>query len=160
MKIKIILVLLLLNASSIFAQENLFENLNGDFELGNVNFWRFVEVGTDPTLSTATVSSDAYEGNWAAEFTWAVDPQIADLVFDLSPSILPNIQYTYKAAAKSTTGPCRLRIHATFYDGNNNILADVADFTWVLTDTYTEHTYVLPISPANSSWVNIGFRSI
>ena len=158
MKIKIILVLLLLNASSIFAQENLFENLNGDFELGNVNFWRFVEVGTDPTLSTATVSSDAYEGNWAAEFTWAVAPQIADLVFDLSPSILPNTQYTYKVAAKSTTGPCRLRIHATFYDANNNILADVADFTWVLTDTYAEHTYVLPVSPANSSWINIGFR--
>jgi len=66
MKIKIILLLVLLNASSIFAQKNLLENLNGDFELGNINYWRFVEVGTDPTLSIATVSSDSYEGNWAA----------------------------------------------------------------------------------------------
>ncbi len=81
MKIKIILILLLLSASSIFAQENLLGNLNGDFELGNVNYWRFVEVGTDPTLSTATVSSDAYEGNWAAEFTWAVDAAYQQIWF-------------------------------------------------------------------------------
>lgn len=156
---KIIIILLtIFNALSMFSQTNRLESLNGNFELGTIDSWRFVEVNSNAWLSSAGVTNDSYEGNWASEFTWAIDPAISDLVFDQSPTILPETDYIYKAVAKSLTGACILRMHCTFYDASNNVLLDVNDSSWVLTNTYEEHTWALPTSPLNTDHVVIGFR--
>lgn len=159
MRTRIIILLMTLNVSAIFAQDiNVLAKMNGGFELGTIDYWRFVEVKPAPWLSSATVTNDSYEGNWAAEFTWAVDPAIADLVFDLNPAILSQTDYIYKAVAKSLSGPCMLRLHCTFFDANNNLLLDIADNSWILTDVYEEHTWELPTSPSGTNHVVIGFR--
>lgn len=167
MKKKIFLLLMSILAYSGFAQTNIYNAYNGSFELGNISNWRAVEVvsgvllsiESDITESSILISNDSNSGDYAAEFTWGVDPTINDIVFDLSTPLVPATNYIFRASSKSTSGPCILRIHATFYDSNNAILSDYNDATWQLTNTYTQHEWAIPTSPAGTSYAVIGFRA-
>jgi hypothetical protein len=153
-------VLYLLQFITVFGQtEDKLATLNGDFEKGTLEGWRFVEVGTSAPKSTAVISTDAYSGSYAAKITWAANPAIQDLVFDLTPNVTPGKQYTYKAFAKSLSGVFILRIHCTFYNISNTVIGDHNDMTWKLTNLYTEHTYILPPVPIGTTHVTIGFRA-
>ena len=161
MRIKIVAIIMIFNITALFAQDiDVLKQINGGFELGNIDYWRFIEVKSKPWLSSVEIVDDSYEGDWAAKFIWGIDPAIGDIVFDLNPAILPQSDYIYKAVAKSLSGPCMLRPHCTFFDANNNILLDIADNSWILTDTYTEHIWELPTSPSETSYVVIGFRAM
>lgn len=166
MKIKILVLVMLLTVSGVFAQKNVLGILNGDFELGTVQLWRAIEVragafwwlGVDDALSTVKVSDDAHSGNYAAAFTWEIDAAMGDLVFDLAPMIIADTNYTFKAWAKSLDGPCILRMHCTYFSGNNTVLGDHADQSWILSDIYEEHEWKVPKAPEGVLFAQIGFR--
>ena len=151
-----------------FAQTNIYNAYNGNFELGNISNWRAVEVVSgvllsienDITESSISISNDSNSGNFAAEFTWGIDPTIGDVVFDLNTPLLPATNYIFRASSKSTSGSCILRIHCTFYNSSGDIIAGgYNDATWQLTTTYTQHEWAIPTSPAGTSFAVIGFRA-
>ena len=165
---KILTVLFTLTISTVFAQKNMLNILNSDFELGTTQLWRAVEVSGNPqqllyveadnTFSSVVVSEDANNGNFSGAFTWGVDATMVDLLFDQSPMVIANTNYTYKAWAKSLDGSCILRIHCTYFNANNVVIADHVDQSWVLTDTYQEHIWEVPPAPTGVLYAIIGFR--
>ncbi len=158
-RISILVMLLILAITLSVQSQNILSSLNGDFEKGTIESWRFVEVGTSVAKSSASISTDACSGTYAAKVTWASNAAIQDLVFDLTPNVTPGKQYTYKAYAKSLSGAFILRIHCTFYNISNAVIGDYNDMTWVLNASYTEHSYILPIVPSGSTHATIGFRA-
>jgi len=160
-----------------FGQRMLLDTMNADFELGSTYLWRAVEVrdgaayffsDTDPSeaLSSVAMSDDSNSGDYAAEFTWAVDPAMADLVFDYWDTPMPceeNTDYIFKASAFASAGAGSiLRLNMTFFDGdsglvNGIIVGDYADASWILGDFYEEHTWT-QVSPPGAKSVIIGFR--
>jgi len=166
MKIKMLVLVMLLTVSGVFAQKNVLGILNGDFELGTVQLWRAIEVragafwylGVDDAQSTVKISDDAHSGNYAAAFTWEIDPAMGDLVFDLGPMITAETDYTFKAWAKSLDGPCILRMHCTYFSGNITVLGDHMDQSWILSDEYEEHVWEVPPAPEGVLFAQIGFR--
>ena len=149
----------------IFQLENNFNALNamnGDFELGSVDEWRFAELGpTSPVSSVNISTSDVHGGRYAAEVNWGKSEATTELLFDQYVNVSPEVTYTYTAWAKSLSGPFILHISSAFLDGSQQpIMTSLAsDLTWVLSDTYTQHSFVLPVSPADAKRVNIGFRA-
>ena len=168
MKIRLLVLAILITASGVFAQKDILRILNANFELGTVQLWRAVEVrdgavwwiGVDDALSTVEISDDANTGNYAAAFTWEIDPAMVDIVFDLSPMVEEGINYTFKAWAKSLDGPCILHLHCTYYTKNNVVVGDHADGSWTLSDVYEEHVWDVPPAPENVLFAQIGFRAI
>ena len=166
MKIKMLVLVMLLTVSGVFAQKNVLGILNGDFELGTVQLWRAIEVragafwwlGVDDALSTVKISDDAHSGNYAAAFTWEIDAAMGDLVFDLGPMITAETDYTFKAWAKTLDGPCILRMHCTYFSGNNTVLGDHVDQSWILSEVYEEHVWEVPPAPEGVLFAQIGFR--
>ena len=160
-------ILLMIMSIQAFSQANIYQNYNADFEKGNISNWRAVEVSdgsvlsieNDVTKSSVFVTSDSYGGYYAAEFTWGLDPTIADIVFDLNKKVLPNTNYIFRAQAKTKSGPVVLRIHCTFYDIDGNILSDYNDGSWQLSDDYQQHEWAISTSPANTDFAVIGFRA-
>jgi len=148
-----------------FNETNILGSWNGDFELGNILYWRALEVAggvalsieNDNTISSVSISNDFNGGIYASQFTWGVNPSIADIVFDLNVPVLPQTDYIFKASAKSND-PCILRIHCTFYNSSGAILGDYNDVTWQLTGTYQQHEWVMPNSPLGSAFAVVGFR--
>jgi hypothetical protein len=106
------------------------------------------------------ISTDAHSGNYAAKITWGMDSLISDIVFDQLATVSPGVTYTYKAWAKSLSDPFVLEVYATFMDATENIKMEVADQSWVLTNEYTEHSYILPTTPNGTTKVEIGFRAL
>ncbi len=84
---------------------------------------------------------------------------IQDIVFDQMVAVNVGAVYTYKAWAKSLSGPFILRIHATFYNDANTVIGDHNDLTWVLSEVFSQHSYTLPPVPVGATKVNIGFRA-
>ena len=80
MKFWKLLLVILINASTLFSQDiNLLEKYNGDFELGAA-FWRFFEVPTSMGSSWET-TDDAINGDWAMKLIWnAADGSVQNLL--------------------------------------------------------------------------------
>lgn len=161
MKKNIYLLVMLAFIAGANAQTNLLANLNGDFETGNANYWRYLNVKAGVVNNlTAVMSTDVHSGNYAALVEWVADPAIQEIVFDLLPNVVAGRKLTYKAWAKLVSGPAfMLRMHCTFFDDTNAIKGDFAEETWILSNIYTEHTWVLPAVPAGATKVNVGFRA-
>lgn len=167
MKIKLLVFIVLISVSGAFSQKNVLSILNGNFESGTVQLWRALEVrsgsfwwlSAGDALSTVKISENSHNGNYAAEFTWEIDDNMGDIIFDVSPMILAETGYTFKAWAMSLDGPCMLRLHCTYitpYGGT--VVGDYFDETWILTDTYEEHTWEIPPAPEGVGFAQIGFR--
>ncbi len=157
---KILLFTSLLFVANTFSQTNLMAGVNGDFEKGTLENWRFIEVSTlTPKKSTAIVTTDVHSGAYAAQVTWGVNGAIQDIVFDQLSAVTSGVVYTYKAWAKSTSGAFMLRIHCTYLNDANQLIGDYNDMSWILTDSYSAHSYTLPKVPVGATKVNIGFRA-
>lgn len=145
---------------------NILGSLNGYLEEGTIKNWRAIEVSggnvhsieNDLTKSTVEITNNAYNGNYAALITWAIDPSIEDIIFDINTSIKPETNYILKAASKSLSGSCILRMHCTFYDINGVILGDYNDATWQLNSNFTTKEWSIPRSPTGSVATVVGFR--
>jgi hypothetical protein len=135
--------------------ENLLTATNADFEFGNVSNWVF---WADDALSTATVSSDAHGGSYAAEVFCAGNAKTK--VFQRDQTVTAGEKLVFKAWAKikAASPALMLRMYATFYNGNS-IVADVADPNWILTNSYTHHSFVLPSVPAGATKLTYGFHT-
>jgi hypothetical protein len=133
---------------------------NGDFENGNATNWRYLKVvnGVVTNLTATMETTDVHGGGFAANVSFPAEAGFNDCVFDLLPSISEGTVYTYKAWAKSLSGAFMLRIHATFYNDGGGVVGDNVDATWILSDSYSLHTFVLPAAPVGATKVNIGFR--
>lgn len=131
MKKYIILLLLVALGTIAYSQTNVYTNSDKELEVQLVK-----------SLKSKTVS----------------DP-IQEIIFDQLVAVTPGQKLTYKAWAKSLSGPFMLRIHCTYYDASNTLKGDCADQTWILSDVYTEHIYVMPPVPTGTAKVNIGFRA-
>lgn len=166
MRTRLLIISILVFVSGVFAQTNIYDSFNGNFELGSIANWRAVEVAggvalsieNDVTTSAVSISNDSNSDNFAAQFIWGVDPTIADVVFDLNTSVLPNTNYIFRASAKSLSGTAVLRIHCTFYNSSGGIVGDYNDMTWLLGSSYDSHEWAIPASPLGSSYAVIGFR--
>ena len=79
-RISILVMLLILAITLSVQSQNILSSLNGDFEKGTIESWRFVEVGTSVAKSSASISTDACSGTYAAKVTWASNAAIQDLV--------------------------------------------------------------------------------
>ncbi len=152
-----------------FAQKNIYNKYNGNFELGNISNWRAVEVvngvvrhiENEDTSSSVEITDDSNSGRYAAEFTWGVSPAISDIVFDLKTPVTVGEKYIYRVSAKVASGSCRLRVYATYYDVNNKVLGDFNESSWVLTNEYTQHEWAIPsVAPPGTSFAVIGVRAI
>ncbi|OQB30696.1 MAG: Carbohydrate binding domain protein [Bacteroidetes bacterium ADurb.Bin174] len=137
---------------------NLLHSRNGDFELGTTENWQLVEVSS--SLSTFNISSsDTHSGTYAAHVHWENNASTLDLILhQQSIPVTPGETYTFSAWAKSLSGPFILNMGSVFYDGGNNVLSDPKDGTWILSDAYTQHSFVLH-APVNAATLNIGFRA-
>lgn len=70
MKRKVFTVLMLISSLISYSQTNIYENYNGDFELGNITNWRALEVvggnvlsvENDITSSAVNITTDSYLG--------------------------------------------------------------------------------------------------
>ncbi len=177
MKTKLLVFVMLTSVFSLFGQANLLDTMNADFEKGSTELWRAVEVRDGAAyffndtnqesgaLSSVVMSDDSNGGDYAAAFTWAADPLMADLVFDYWDTPMPCLaetDYIFKAFGMATAGAGILRMNMTFFDGdsglvNGVIVGDYADQTWVLGGFYEEHVWTQP-SPVGAKSVIIGFR--
>jgi hypothetical protein len=164
MKTNLLVFAMFLFATVSFGQKNLVDTLNGDFEKGTLEYWRFVEVGA--SVCSAEITDDANNGNYAAKVTWGVDAGLQDVVFDYwdVPYYLPclgDTDYVFKASAYME-GSGILRMNMTFFDGdsglvNGTIVGDYADISWQPGSFYEDHEWVVR-SPETAKSVIIGFR--
>jgi len=141
---------------------NALNSLNGNFELGTIDNWRFVELGPSSPISTANISStDAHSGRYAANITWGQSAAITELLFDQYLNITPGVTYTYSAWAKSLSGPFILQISSAFIDASSKVISTSQgmDKSWILSADYTQHSFVLPTAPPEATRLNIGFRA-
>ena len=178
MKTKLLAFVMLTSVFGLFGQANLLDTMNADFELGSTAKWRAVEVADGAAyffsdtetesgaLSSVAMTDNSNSGDFAAEFTWAVDPTIVEIVFDYWDTPMPCVEetdYIFKAFGMATVGAgAILRMNMTFFDGdsglvNGVIVGDFADVTWFVGDFYEEHVWTQP-SPAGAKSVIIGFR--
>lgn len=79
----------LLIAPQTVYSENLLTDLNGDFEKGNIDNWRFLQLGTTTTPSAAVMSADAHGGKSAAKVTWENFLTSYDFLFDVAYGVDP-----------------------------------------------------------------------
>ena len=169
MKKTLLVFVMLIFVSGLFAQTNILDTLNGDFEKGTIEHWRALEVrggvvymfeeGSE-ALGGAVMTDDSNTGDFAAEVTFAVDAEMNDIVFDQMAPVEGEKDYIYKVWSMSIDGEARLRPHCTVFDADNAIIADYAlDATeWVLADYYQQYVWKIPTLPAGAAQINIGFR--
>ena len=160
MKIKLIIVFILFNVTSLFSQEvDILKNYNGDFENG-IAFWRFFEV-PDNIGSSWEITDDAVSGNQAMILDWVkTDGTVNDRGFDNWTANVPVIsgaEYTVKAFMKSDASS---GLHVTFTVGFFNIEGKVISQisnNYELTTSYTEHGFTVT-TPKNAAFCWIAFR--
>ncbi len=150
MKKGFLLFALLIYASGLVAQTNVLEFMDGDFVSGNFDQWRYDEE--DLSTGTATISEDAYRGNYAIEIVWKDDtPDLADdkLRFDHGPNMYygckGNTQYVFKSAAKATSGTAILKLFVKYWSADWGTSGELTETTWLLTDSYVEHEWAFTI---------------
>ena len=169
MKKTLLVFVMMALVSGLFAQTNLLDTLNGDFEKGTIEHWRALEVrggavymfeeGSE-ALGGAVITDDSNSGEYAAEVTFAIDAEMNDIVFDQMVPVEGEKNYIYKVFSMALSGEGRLRPHCTVFDADAAIIGDFAldAAEWVLADYYNEYVWEIPTLPAGAAQINIGFR--
>lgn len=169
MKTKLLVLVMLISVSGVYAQKLVNSLMNGGFENGTIATWRALEVrggaiymfeeGSE-ALGGVNVTDDSNNGDYAAEVTFAVSDDMNDIVFDQIHQIEGGKDYIYVVSAYAKAGAARLRPHCTVFNADDGMVLDVAldDATWVLGDFYGEYVWVLPTMPDDATYFNLGFR--
>lgn len=160
MKIKLLILIVLFNVTSVFSQEvDLLKNYNGDFENG-IAFWRFFEVPYN-IGSSWEITDDVVSGNQAMLLDFVkTNGTVKDRGFDNWSAHVPVLgeeEYTGKAFMKSDGTP---GLHITFTIGFFNVEGEVISQVsnkYTLTTTYTEHGFTVT-TPADAASCWIAFR--
>lgn len=129
--IKTLFILLIAGWCTSFAQTNLLENYNGDFESG-LNSWRFFEVPKSLGSTAAVETTDVAQGAKAILLTFVPpDSTLADRAldnWDANVAVDPGGKYTASVQAKTTSaGTLKLRITLGFFDSGRNVLTQIGE---------------------------------
>lgn len=135
---------------------------NGNFEDGTTSFWNFDELGaTGPPVANSQSyfdvnDLDPHTGNYSSEIIWSGSTDVRDVVFYQYLPVHEAKTYTGKLWAKSISGPLKLKVTPTFWNGN---IFTETDELLSLTDTYTEFTFTRT-APAGATSMGYNIRCL
>ena len=158
MKSLLLILLFIIQASTLFSQEDAMQNYNGDFEAGTMDYWRFAEVAGITSGSYAEITDSSFTGNYATQVTWkAGGVGMVELVLDNWSSrveVVEGQSYTINAAVMATEDVgLRLHISLGFFNSAGSVINE-STVDWGLSSSYVvkQHTGLAPPGAVNC-WI-------